>query len=155
MRAEGRGVERAHHGGSYRATTGERVDVTDDRTAQELAALDADVVAALASAELVDMVGPIILANGMWANRYHGWWRVTSDRDGKEPIGRYLAATIDECRRWAATVGPHPVHNGMFATFRKGFWWLTRDREGVDPVGRRAGFSLEECRRWAEELTPE
>ncbi|MFD4462042.1 hypothetical protein [Nocardia sp. NPDC058480] len=129
--------------------------MTDERTVRELAALDADVVAALAAAELVDMVGPIVLANGMWANRYHGWWRVTSDREGNEPIGRRLATTLDECRRWAITVGPHPVGNEMLATFRKGFWWLTQDREGVDLAGRRAGFSLEECRRWAEDLTPE
>ncbi|MGS2808153.1 hypothetical protein [Nocardia sp. MW-W600-9] len=74
----------------------------DEHTAQELAALDADVAAVLAAVEPSDMVGPIVLANGMWANQWNGYWRVTVDRDGvAEPIGRYLARTLDECRRWA------------------------------------------------------
>ncbi len=75
--------------------------MTDERTAQELAALESDVVAALAAVEPVDMAGPIVLANGMWANRWNGWWRVTEDRDGADLVGKHLASTLEDCRRWA------------------------------------------------------
>lgn len=75
--------------------------MTDEHTARELAALDADVAAALAAVEPADMVGPIVLANGMWANRWRGFWRVTEDRDGADPVGQHLAYTLEECRRWA------------------------------------------------------
>ncbi|MGW5439956.1 hypothetical protein [Nocardia asteroides] len=75
--------------------------MTDEQAAQELAAPESDVVAALAAVEPVDMAGPIVLANGMWANRWNGWWRVTEDRDGADPVGKYLAYTLEHCRRWA------------------------------------------------------
>lgn len=75
--------------------------MSDERTAREFAELDADVTAALAAVEPDDMAGPIVLANGQWANRWHGVWRVTADRDGTETIGRFCAPTLEECRRWA------------------------------------------------------
>ncbi|MFE9786733.1 hypothetical protein [Nocardia salmonicida] len=135
--------------------------MNDEDPARELSALHADTTAAIDAAtpqpaEPDDLVGPVVLTNGMWATKSNGWWRVTIDRDGTlETFCRYTAATLDRCRQWAAVVGPHPLPNGMWGTWSKGFWWLTRDREGVDPVGRRCAFSLDECHEWAEKLTPQ
>ncbi|MFI7528695.1 hypothetical protein [Nocardia salmonicida] len=42
--------------------------MTDERTARELAALEADVVAALAAAESVDMVGPVKSLEFLWGD---------------------------------------------------------------------------------------
>ncbi|WP_278262725.1 hypothetical protein [Nocardia sp. AG03] len=67
----------------------------------ELVELGADVVAALAAVEDDGLTGPIVLANGMWANRWHGAWRVTADRDGAEEVGPFVGQTLDDCRLWA------------------------------------------------------
>ncbi|MEV6660623.1 hypothetical protein [Nocardia fluminea] len=137
----------------------------DKDLARELASLHADTTAALAAvkpepaepaAELDDMVGPIVLVNGMWANKSNGWWRVTIDRDGTlETFCRYTASTLDQCRQWATVVGPHSLPNGVWGIWRKGFWWVIRDREGFDLAVNRPAFSLEECHQWAEKLTPQ
>ncbi|MGF0314643.1 hypothetical protein [Nocardia fluminea] len=75
--------------------------MNDEDLARELAHLHADTTAGIKAATPDDMNGPIVLANGMWANLWHGVWRVTADRDGAETIGRFVAPTLDECRHWA------------------------------------------------------
>ncbi|MEU3013381.1 hypothetical protein [Nocardia asteroides] len=81
---------------------------------RQLDQLHADATAAVAAAttpptepgpaaEPDDMVGPIVLANGMWANRWHMIWRVTEDRDGdRDHPAKYVSVRLDDCRRWAA-----------------------------------------------------
>lgn len=53
--AQGIGVEPARAGGADRTAPGERVDVSDEQTARELAQLDADVLAVLAVVEPDDV----------------------------------------------------------------------------------------------------
>ncbi|MFC9475844.1 hypothetical protein ACFTS5_26970 [Nocardia sp. NPDC056952] len=139
--------------------------MNDDDLARELTVLHADTTAAINAAapepaepeaEPADMIGPIVLSNGMWANKSNGWWRVTIDRDGTlETFCRFTGATLDRCRQWASVVGPHPLPNGMWGIWRKGFWWLTSDRAGVNLAVNRPAFSLDECHQWAEKLTPQ
>lgn len=76
--------------------------MSDGDNVVQLRQLDADVAAALAAVA----AGPIELAGGMWANPWRGIWRVTADRGGAEPVGRFLGMTLDDCRRWAETRAP-------------------------------------------------
>lgn len=83
--------------------------MNDEDLAHELAVLHADTTAAVDAAAPGptatpddDMNGPIVLANGMWANRWNMIWRVTEDRDGnRNKRARFVAVHLDECRRWA------------------------------------------------------
>jgi hypothetical protein len=71
---------------------------------EDLAHLHADTTAAINAATPDDMTGPIVLANGMWANRWNMLWRVTEDRDGdRDKPAQFVAVHLDECRRWAGT----------------------------------------------------
>ncbi|MGF0316004.1 hypothetical protein [Nocardia fluminea] len=85
--------------------------MTDEHIARELAALHADVAAALETAKPSDMNGPVVLANGMWANRWHMIWRVTEDREGaRDKPARFVAAHLDQCRRWAGAQLRNSTH---------------------------------------------
>ncbi|MGW5924296.1 hypothetical protein ACWFPY_35350 [Nocardia fluminea] len=76
--------------------------MNDDDLARELTVLHADTTAAINAATPDDMTGPIVLANGMWANRWNMIWRVTEDRDGdRDKPAQFVAVHLDECRRWA------------------------------------------------------
>lgn len=79
------------------------MDQLDRLHADATAALDAVALSAPSSpAEPDDMNGPIVLANGMWANRWHAVWRVTEDRDGdRDKPAHFVALRLDDCRRWA------------------------------------------------------
>ena len=68
----------------------------DDEVVVQLRQLDSDVDDALAAA-----AAPVELAGGLWANPWNGIWRVTVSPDGVEAVGRFVALTLAECRRWA------------------------------------------------------
>jgi hypothetical protein len=92
--------------------------VNDRDPARELAHLHADTTAAIEAATPApaatpddEMNGPIVLANGMWATRWHMIWRVTEERDdAKEQPSRFVAIHLDECRQWAGAQLRDPKH---------------------------------------------